>query len=145
MRTVLAIAFALMTLGVAAGCSSSGSTTGSDGGAGSGGQAGTGGAGGSGGGGGAMAGYGLTHCDLLVVDTHSCDEQYWDIASAHKGCDLRMGTFAMGPCDLTGSTGGCKRVNGMMTETLYYYAPSVTAADVMAQCANDGNATYVAP
>jgi len=81
----------------------------------------------------------------VVVDTHTCDETFWDVASAHKGCDKRSGTFATGACDLSGSTGGCKKVLGAMTETLYYYAPTVSAADVMVQCVNDVNATYVAP
>jgi hypothetical protein len=149
MRTVGAAVFVLGLWGLAAGCSSGTPTTGGDGGAGKGGSSGSGGAGGSGGG--ATGTTAITRCDIDMPATQDIPEYKQCIeyavgytASADKGCGILKGTYSTGPCDLTGSIGGCKQVTVAGTMTSYYYMSAVLDAQgVMTQCMNDGNATYV--
>lgn len=126
--------------GGAAGTAAGGATVSGTGGTGAGGHAGSG-AGGTG-----TGGAGVTHCDV-GGGTPVCYEYSADYtANRAAGCAALSGTYATGPCDHTGSSGGCKRsVPSQGSETTFYYMPSVTPADVMVQCVNDANATYVAP
>lgn len=150
-------AVAIWTFGLVAGCGSSDTNNGSGGGAGgSAGRGGTVGSAGSAGGaaGSASGGQGgggndvgtITHCDVTSAGTQTCLEFGTDYtANRAAGCNVLHGTYSAGPCDHASSSGGCKRTvpqNG--TQTLYYYPP-ITTADVMVQCTNDANATYVAP
>lgn len=152
------MAAAMGLSGLVAGCGSSGTTTGTGGSGGSAGQVGSGGpgtgvAGGPGGSGGAgAAGVGgtsgsgtVTHCDINNFGTQECIEYSAGFPSAEQGCGVLKGAYTTGPCDLTGSSGGCKQMFGSATQIVYYYTATVSADTVMAQCVNDGNATYVAP
>jgi hypothetical protein len=148
MTTVRRMALAIGLLGMAVGCGGGGTTgggTGTGGGAiatGGSGGAGTGGATGGAGGGGTTT---VTHCDINNLGTQECIEYSPGFPSAQQGCAVLTGTYSTGHCDLTNSSGGCKQLFGSDTQIVYYYTPTVTADAVMAQCVNDGNATYVAP
>ena len=152
----------LVAILIGAGCSSSSTTTtNNDGssvngsGGGGGGQAGAGGgaggaagrtgAGGSGSGGAGGGGAGvITSCN--VASSTFCAEYSPDYTgSVPAGCNVLHGTYAMAPCDHAGSSGGCRQpAGGNSTQTTYYYPP-IMPADVMVQCMNDANATYVPP
>ncbi len=146
----------LVAIVIGAGCSSSSTTSNNDGSGvnGSGGQAGAGGAGGAagrtgaggsgaGGAGGGGAGV-VTSC--TVTSSNFCLEYSPDYTgSVPAGCNVLHGTYAMAPCDHAGSSGGCRQPAGATgTQTTYYYSP-IMPADVMVQCMNDANATYVPP
>ena len=129
----------LVAILVGAGCSSSSSTPNNDGSVtGSGGE--SGGSGGAGGGGGGV----ISSCN--VPGSNFCLEYSPDYTgSVPAGCNVLHGTYATGPCDHASSSGGCRQPAGATgTQTTYYYPP-IMPADVMVQCVNDGNATYVAP
>ena len=154
MRTVAAAVFVLGLWGLAAGCGGTTATGGAGGvgAAGKSGASGSAGAGGSGTGGGATGTMAITRCDIDMPATQDIPEYKECIeyaagytASADKGCAILKGTYSTGPCDLTGSVGGCKQVIGAGTMTSYYYmSPVLDALGVMNQCLADGNATYVA-
>jgi hypothetical protein len=150
----------LVAIAIGASCSSSSTTSNNDGsgvtgsGGGGGGQAGAGGAGGaagrtgaggsgSGGAGGGGAGV-VTSC--TVQSSNFCLEYSPEYTgSVPAGCNVLHGTYAMAPCDHAGSSGGCRQPAGATgTQTTYYYSP-IMPADVMVQCMNDANATYVPP
>jgi hypothetical protein len=145
----------LVAILMGAGCSSSSTTNGGGGQGGAGGGGGQGGAGGAFGQGGPGGGVGqggaggggagtITSCD--VPSSNFCLEYSSDYTgSVPAGCNVLHGTYAMAPCDHAGSSGGCRQPAGATgTQTTYYYPP-IMPADVMVQCVNDGNATYVAP
>ena len=150
MRAIRAMAFVAGTLGLVAGCGGGSTPTGSDGGAGQGGQTGQAGSGGGAGSGagGAKGTTAVTNCDITdSTGYHQCIEYAIGYtASADKGCGILKGTYSTGPCDAASSLGGCKQPNGSSSMTTYYYpSATITPAAVMAQCVDDGNATYVAP
>jgi hypothetical protein len=129
----------LLLLAVFVGCGSSTSTP-SDGSAGAGGSTG---AGGSAGGSGTTV---ITSCDVNNTGVHTCLEYAVGYTpNVPAGCNVLHGTYAMTACDHASSSGGCRQtVATIGTMTTYYYPP-IMPADVMVQCANDANATYVAP
>lgn len=152
----------LVAILIGAGCSSSSTTPNNDGGGtvGGGGSTGQGGAGGGNGGaggngaGGKAGGAGGSGADggagvissCNVPSSNFCAEYSPDFTgSVPAGCNVLHGTYAMAPCDHAGSSGGCRQpAGGSSTQTTYYYPP-IMPADVMVQCTNDANATYVPP
>jgi hypothetical protein len=59
------------------------------------------------------------------------------------GVDVRA-QFSNGPCPRAGALGGCRVVQGTITETIWYYAGVGAASDIQTLCAAAG-AAYVAP
>lgn len=149
MRTIGALLFTLAL--AACGSSSTNPSDGGNGGAGTGGQSGATGDAGQGSGGAGTGGASgtngvVSHCDTTNGGTHLCNEYGADYTvDLEASCTVIDGMYAMGGCDHSGSAGGCMRtVAGVGTHTTFFYAP-LTADDVMVQCKNDGNATYVSP
>ena len=127
----------LVAILVGAGCSSSSSTPNNDGSV-------TGSGGESGGSGGAGGGGVISSCN--VPSSNFCLEYSPDYTgSVPAGCNVLHGTYATAPCDHAGSSGGCRQPAGATGMQTTYYYPPIMPADVMVQCVNDGNATYVAP
>jgi hypothetical protein len=52
--------------------------------------------------------------------------------------------FSAGPCSRVGALGGCRVVQGAITETIWYYGGGGAPSDIQTLCASAG-ATYVAP
>lgn len=104
------------------------------------------GTGGTGGTGGSTGAGKISHCDVNSGGTQTCLEWAPNFtASREGGCNVMHGTLADGPCDLTSSSGGCRRADtGSGIETLYFYMPT-TVEDVKVTCVDQANAVYVAP
>ena len=116
------------------------------GGGGGGGSLGVGGSNGAGGSTGASGTTTITSCDVNSAGAHTCIEYAVGYTpNVPAGCNVLHGTYATAGCDHPSSSGGCRQtVATIGTMTTYFYPP-IMPADVMVQCTNDGNATYVAP